>query len=145
MSLVEVKWAPKDKVLRQFGWICLVGFPLIAWLFSGRPWPNAMTTGQSRFLIIMAIIGAVLAVIGTARPQALKWVYIGLTLITIPIGLVIGEVMFATMFFLIFTPVALFFKLTGRDVLHRRFDKAKASYWEPKVQPADARRYFRQY
>ena len=44
---------------------------------------------------------------------------------------------------LLFTPIALFFRMTGRDVLDRR-RPATASYWKPKPAARDKRAYFRQ-
>jgi hypothetical protein len=43
------------------------------------------------------------------------------------------------------TPVALFFRLTGRDPLRRQLDPSAPSYWTAKEQPQDMRRYLRQY
>ena len=48
------------------------------------------------------------------------------------------------LFFGLFTPVGLFFKLIGRDALTRRYIPEQGSYWEPKPGAADIRSYLRQ-
>jgi hypothetical protein len=49
----------------------------------------------------------------------------------------------ACLFYGMFTPVAVAFKLIGRDVLCRWHRPATESYWSPKSMSADPRRYFR--
>jgi hypothetical protein len=41
--------------------------------------------------------------------------------------------------------VGLLFRLMGRDPLQRRLEPAAASYWQPREQVTDLRRYYRQY
>jgi hypothetical protein len=45
----------------------------------------------------------------------------------------------------VFTPIALGFRLTGRDVLARRRNPAATTYWVPKLPPAGSQSYFRQF
>ena len=42
------------------------------------------------------------------------------------------------LFLLVMTPLGLFFRLIGRDALKLRIERDRASYWEPKAQPAGA-------
>jgi len=56
----------------------------------------------------------------------------------------LSRVALAILFYLLFTPVALVFKVTGRDTLHRR-RRSQTSYWTPKAGAADVREYFRQF
>jgi hypothetical protein len=51
----------------------------------------------------------------------------------------------AVFYFLILTPVGLFFKLTGRDILARKFKADSATYWTPHKQNKDPQRYFHQF
>ena len=54
------------------------------------------------------------------------------------------HVMLAVIFYCLFTPVAVLFKLLGRDVLGRRLQPAQETYWATKPQAKDVRSYFRQ-
>ena len=49
------------------------------------------------------------------------------------------------MFFGLFTPIGLVFRLIGRDPLQRARRAGVESYWAPKPAPADVRSYFKQF
>ena len=53
-------------------------------------------------------------------------------------------VLLASFYFLLLTPIALLFRLIGRDPLHRRFDRGESSYWAPRKPTASLDRYFHQ-
>ena len=67
-----------------------------------------------------------------------------MALLALPIGIAVHEVTMAVMFFGVFVPLGLVFRLIGRDPLAKRIDRNAASYWLPKKQPRDAASYFRQ-
>jgi len=48
-------------------------------------------------------------------------------------------------FFLVIAPIAIFFRLIGRDALDRRLDPNATSYWTPLEQDTQPSRYFRQF
>ena len=52
--------------------------------------------------------------------------------------------MLAVLFYGLFTPVALLFRLIGRDALSLRRRAGTASYWKPKPAAPAVRSYFRQ-
>lgn len=151
--LATINWNPPAKVLRQFGWICAFFFPLIAWMFSGRPgwsaiWSDqAIPTGLGPWVPTLygLVIGLAIAIGGMISPKSVKPIFLGLSLLTFPIGLIMGELIMLITFFLVFTTVGLIFKLIGRDSMTRRFEPDRASYWEPKAQAASVRRYYQQY
>ena len=49
------------------------------------------------------------------------------------------------LFFFMLTPVGLFFRLTGKDPLHRRFDPEASSYWTDPRPRRGKESYFRQF
>ncbi|HEY4313509.1 MAG TPA: SxtJ family membrane protein [Pirellulales bacterium] len=144
MALIDIAWKPSDRQLRQFGAIALVALPLAGWLFSGKPWPAAVTHAQGTAIVTLAALGVIAAVLAVVRPQTLRWPFVGATLVTLPIGLVVGEIVLAVIYFGMFLPVSLIFRLMGRDALERRVDRNVSSYWQPKTQPAGPESYFRQ-
>lgn len=135
MKLVEMNWQPSDRELKQFGLISLVAFPLLGWMWGA----------SSVVLTILAVIGAVLASLGFVVPAALKPVYIGLCLLTMPIGMVVGELMMAIVFYGVFLPIGLVFRLMGRDALQLQLDRQAPSYWQAKKRPTGAASYFQQW
>ena len=135
MKLVEINWNPSDKQLRQFGIICLVVLPLVGllWSFGGD------------VIAWLAGIGAVLAVLGLTYPQAIRPVFLLLMLVALPIGTVVSELAMLVIYFGLFLPIAVGFKILGRDALNRNIERSRLSYWEDKKMARDLASYFRQW
>jgi hypothetical protein len=143
MKLIELNRQPTDRQLKQFGFACLVFLPLAGWVFSGKP--RTLEAANVPLLAGLAGCGLLLAVLSLLKPQALKSLFVGMSIVALPIGLVVGELVLLGVFFLVFTPLALVFRLIGRDALQRKLDRQATSYWQPKAQPRDAASYFRQF
>jgi len=125
-----------DRVLRQFAglWTCL--FAALAY-FKGIAQDNSYWTWICAALMVMPGIA------GLVKPAVNRGVFVLATLITRPIGWVVSHLILLVIFYGVFTPVALMFKLIGRDALTRRLRPDLESYWVPKSTAADARSYFR--
>ncbi len=148
MAMMEVNWNPPAKQLRSFGWICLVAFGALgAWLryrqtlfgFEFQPDTAAMV---ARALWGIAAVSALLALVA---PRALRPLHVLLTAISLPIGLVISHVLMALLYYGLFTPLALIFRIMGRDALQRRFEPDAATYWTRRKPVTDRKQYFRQF
>ena len=59
--------------------------------------------------------------------------------------MVVSFVLLAVFYYLLITPVGLFFRLTGRDILQRKFDASAESYWHPRRPAGNIKRYFNQF
>lgn len=147
MSLIEVNWNPSRKVCRQFGAAAFVIFGALgAWaLYRHRIFGFGLSAAAAQItgaaLVALAVACGVLAVVA---PRLLRWPYVVLTVLVLPIGLVVSHVIIAALFYLLFTPVALFFRLIGRDLMHRRLDPSAETYWVPRKPATDVKRYLRQ-
>ncbi len=71
-------------------------------------------------------------------------IYIGWMIAAFPIGWAISRLVFTVVFYGVFTPVALWFRATGRDVLHLGRAHGGGSYWTPKPRATRVEQYFRQ-
>ena len=129
MKLVEINWNPTSRQLRQFGIACLCALPLVGWLWGGNP----------QIVALLGLTGAALAAIGLMRPTALKPVFLALTIVATPIGIVIGELVMILIYFGVFLPIGLLFKLTRRDALQLKLDRTSSSYWQSKKRPSSKR------
>jgi hypothetical protein len=143
MKLIDIQWTPTDRQLKQFGGVCLIALPVLGWVVTGRP--RTWETINLPVLSGLAGAGLVIAVLGFIKPQTLKWLFVAASLITFPIGLVVGELAQLLVFLFVFTPIALIFRLIGRDSLQRKIDRQANSYWQPKSQPRNSRSYYRQF
>lgn len=72
---------------------------------------------------------AALAALALLCPALLKWPKTIWLFITHKISLVVNLALMGIMFYLVVTPVALFFRLVGRDALKRKLDPSAPSYW----------------
>jgi len=139
VSLVEINWHPDNKQLRAFGTGALIASMAIDLLFYllkglGPPW-----------LLVIFSAGCAVFLISRISARLTRVIYIGLTTITLPIGLVVSFILLAVFYFLLLTPLALFFRLIGRDTLNRKFEPATKSYWVPYEPPDSLDRYFQQF
>jgi hypothetical protein len=128
---------PTDRMLRQFAG---------AWLlvFSGLAANQWLMRGHARTAIALVGIALVTGVAGLLRPRLVRWLFVAATVLAFPIGWVVSQVMLVVLFIGVVTPVALLFKVQGRDRLARK-RSAQSSYWKPKTAMEDVRRYLRQY
>ena len=138
MQWSDIKFDPSRKMLRDFGWLCLAFFGAIA-LYQGLYRGHA-TVGLVLGAITLA--GGLLAVVA---PGWLRPVYVAWMVAAFPIGWTVSLLMLAILYYGLFTPIALFFRMIGRDPLDRKLHPAAESYWTPKTTPTDPRRYFKQF
>jgi len=143
--MLKIDWNPPTRQLDQFGWISLVGFPAL-W---GAWWLIARASGKADpsvvLLAVLCGIGAVIFALSRVDPRLVRWIFVGLMVVAIPIGMVISYALTAVIYFLLFTPVALVFRVLGRDPLHRRIDRQAESYWVERGQRRPASSYLRLY
>jgi len=146
-KMVEIDWNPDDRTLRQFGWIALAGFGFIAVIAWYEKLVFAMGLGAARPWVagIAAALAVLSALFSLVAPQANRPIFVGLAVLTFPIGFVLSYVIMGTLFYGLFAPVAILFRLTGRDPMHRRYDPDARSYWSDARPPRSAASYFRQY
>ena len=135
MAVFRINTNPSQRQLRQFCLLCVVLLPLIAWVWGA----------SGSIIQTTAMIGAGLGLLGIFAPNLLKPVFIGLVLVSFPIGLIVGELVLLMIFVGVFLPMALLFRIIGRDALQRRMSVQSETFWVPRNAPANVRRYFQQY
>src|SRR5262245_53347879 len=126
-----------SRTLRQFALLCLVIFSALA--ASEHFWHKR--EGAASLFGVLAVL---LGLGGLIWPRAIRPVFITAIKVTMPIGWLMSRVLLGILFFVFFTPLALLFKLIGRDALHRRYAPGQQSYWEPKRSATDVKSYLRQ-
>jgi len=105
---------------RAFGLVFAVVFLIVGlWPLLGELPVRNWALGISGGFLLAAFIAPKLL-----RPLNLIWFRFGLLLHKIVNPIVMGLVFFTTV-----VPIALIFKLLGKDPLHRRFDTNAETYW----------------
>lgn len=133
----DIPFNPPARTLRQFAGLALVFLDGIgAW--------QALVRSHTTLGTVLVALGVAIGLAGLLRPALVRPVFVGSMLLTFPIGWVVSRVILALMFFGMFTPLALLFRLTGRDALRLRRNPGASTYWSNKPSAPDMRSYFRQ-
>jgi hypothetical protein len=132
----DIPFHPPKQTLR---WFAVYGFVFLSalaiWQLSQDDSPTALAFGLAAMLL-----GAV----GALQPSLLRPVFVISMIATFPIGWTVSQVILALLFYGVFTPMAMLFRLIGRDALSRRIRPECETYWTEKPSAPDVRSYFRQ-
>ncbi len=147
MTMMTLNLQPTRRQLKQFGLFALIGFGVVGGLIHWRGGLFGLDFGEAGrpLSFALAAAGILSAVLSLVAPTANRPIYVGLTLVTYPIGYVVSTAMLAVVFFGLLTPIGLLFRMIGRDPLTRCFEADRDSYWEPHRPPDSMQRYFRQF
>jgi hypothetical protein len=136
MQWSDIQFSPTDRTLRQFAGIWLVVFGLLSAV-------EMAVRHRPQHALAYVIIALTVGPLGLLRPRMVRPVFVGWSVLAFPIGWLVSTTILALLFYGIFTPMALVFRLAGRDVLTRRHSDVQ-TYWKPKPAARGMRDYFRQ-
>src|SRR5881394_976944 len=122
MKWSDVPFQPTEKALRQFaaGW-------LVFFLSFGAH--QYLARGHHQLGLAFGLLAVFVGWLGLVRPATVRWLFVGWMVLAFPIGWLMSQLMLLTMFYIIITPVALFLRLRGRDLLSRRPTSGAVSFW----------------
>ena len=105
---------------RNFGLVFFMVFLIISL------WP---LTYEEPIRIWSVTVSLVFLILGLIKPKLLAplnklWFKFGMIL-----GAIVAPVVMGVVFFLVITPIGLFMKIIGKDLLKKKYDKKKATYW----------------
>jgi Saxitoxin biosynthesis operon protein SxtJ len=138
MQWSDIQFRPSDKTLRQFAGIWIV-------FFGGIAAYQGYFRDRTTVALALGSLAAAVGLLGLAAPWSIRPIYVGWMVAAFPIGWVVSHVILALIFYGLFTPIAVLFRLLGRDALHRRPPQGFDTYFVPKTTPAAPRSYLRQY
>jgi len=125
------------KSLKNFGMTMGIAFLVITLLFYLRHKQAGLYTSIISLLLFISAYGS---------PNLLKPIYIFWMRLAFVLGWINTRLILLVMFYLIFTPIGLVMRLFGMDLLHRRIETNKDSYWLKKAEkvfnPLDYERQF---
>lgn len=134
----KINYNPDDKTLREFAEF---GTFLMGLVVA----PYMLYEGNTRTAIGFWAAAVVLRVAAFVNLRWMKWPFVGMSVLFAPIGWVVSHLALAIIYYLIITPVALVFRLMGRDALHRKIDRQADTYWEAYNPDRGPARYLRQF
>jgi hypothetical protein len=146
-KLIEIDFHPDERTLRQFGWVALGGFGLLALLAWNERLLFSFGLGAARPAVAGALlgVGALAAALGLVFPRANRPLFVGLTLLAFPIGFVLSYLILTVLFFGVIAPIGVLMRLLGHDPMNRRLEPGAPSYWTPAPPPPPTSRYFKQF
>jgi len=138
MRWSDIQFDPPRTLLRQFAGLWLA-------VFGGLALWHALVRGHFRLGLALAVLALTIGPVGLARPEWMRLIYVGWMVLAFPIGWTVSQIILAVMFFGLFAPIGIMFRLCGRDSLGRARRPELETYWVPKPTPTDLRRYFQQF
>jgi hypothetical protein len=139
MAIIEVNWRPGRKDLRVFGTAALIATAVLAVVLHYRKGLPAPWMG------VIVGLGAAVFASSLVLPKVTRIVYVVMMGLALPIGMAMSFVLMAVLYYLILTPLGLFFRLIGRDLLDLKFGREAESYWVRRRAPETLKRYFNQF
>ncbi len=79
--------------------------------------------------LIFISIGAVIFLVGLARPMALAHLYKAWMALALVLGLVMSHIILGVVYYLVVTPIGFFMRIVAKDQLRLGFDPKAHSYW----------------
>lgn len=141
----EINWRPGADDLRRFAWSLVIGFPCIALVLFLGNWVAGRAMPEPRFFLVLGGAGIAAGLVCLAAPSVARPAYFVWYALAACIGLVMANLLFALLFYGLFTPLGLFMRVIGRDALNLRWRRGSATYWLNAPPPPPASQYFNQY
>lgn len=136
MALLEIRWCPNQRELRQFGAMLAILLIGIAVWRRSSGWETIGT---------LTAVAASVACLAYFRPGWLRPVYVVWMCLAFPIGWVVSHLLLGGIYFLVLTPLACMLRWSGYDPLARSWEASRETYWEQRGTVNEPRRYFRQF
>jgi Saxitoxin biosynthesis operon protein SxtJ len=136
MSLIRINRNPSGRQLAVFA---------AAWLvFLGAIGAKEWMRGRPSAAEVLWALAAAAPIAGFVSREALRLLYLGLSHVTRPIGVVVSLVVLAAVYYLALAPIGLTMRLFGHDPLSRKFEPGAPTYWKPRKTVMPVASYFDQ-
>jgi hypothetical protein len=135
--MIATQWNPDRKQLRQFAGIW---FPAFCALVG---WSIARKTGHWHEVEIGWATAGIISIAGLVFPPLIRPIFVGLILLTYPIGWVVSHVLLGLIFYGIVTPIGIILRVTGHDPLQINAPLGN-SLWKSPTGKTDPASYLRQ-
>jgi len=135
--MIAIQWNPSTKQLRQFAGIWFPAFCGLVGYSIGHK------TGHWSEVEIGWGLAGLLSVGGLVLPALIRPIFVGLILLTFPIGWVVSHLLLGLIFYGVVTPIGLILRISGHDLLQLKKPSGDSA-WKTSVGKTDATRYLRQ-
>jgi hypothetical protein len=136
-TFADINLHPSASDMRGLRWTLLVGGAAMGAAFAlvlHRPATAAAWGSATALLLLLSLV-----------PRMGRYVYVAWLGLGVALGKVTTPLLLGVVWLVLFVPLALVFRLVGRDALRRRPLAAGMSYWVAHEKPTTVRNYFRQF
>ena len=146
-NVLDINWKPDDRTLRQFGFIALVGFGFVAAIAWFEVLVFSFGLGAARIPVAASFagLGALAGLFSLLVPRANLPIYLGITILSYPIGFVLSYVILGTIFYLVIAPIGLVLRAFGVDPIERKIQPDATTYWVDAPPTPVSETYFKQF
>ena len=111
---------------RSFGLLFFVVFLIVSL------WPLTHEGSIRIWSVIISVIFLILGLLNSKflTPLNLLWFKFGIIL-----GAIVSPIVMGIVFFLVVTPIGLVLSIMGKDVLNKKYNKKKETYWVKRETP----------
>jgi ABC-type sugar transport system permease subunit len=138
VSFLDVHKEPTRLELRLFGVLFAAFCGLVGSLLRWQ-------AGAGAAALAVWGVGIAFLLVYYAVPPIQRVAFRAWIRVTFPIGWTVSHAVLAVVWYGIFTPIGLLLRLSGRDVLKRRFERGAPTYWVAHEPAEAASRYFKQF
>ena len=133
-ELKDIKSTKKE--LKQFSIVIGIVFVLIGFYqFS--------FTNNSGFYSFSS--GLLILIIGHLVPKVLLPFQKLWMIFSVIIGWIMSRVILTILFYFVMSPIGLFLRIMGKDILNKKLDTSSTTYWISKTKNTDINRYSKQF
>ena len=140
----EVNWNPDFAERRKFARSLMVGFPCVAVVLVLVTW---IKTGHWKLepALMIGIVGFAIGLVlfllpGIARPFYVVWYGVACA-----IGLVMGNILLAVVFYILITGVSLAMRAAGKCSVSKSLNRQATTHWKDAKPVTDPQSYYRQF
>jgi Saxitoxin biosynthesis operon protein SxtJ len=131
-------FAPTPRLLRQFAGLWII-------FFGGAAAWHGLYHGRYTVAVVLAILSVTIGPVGLANPAVIRPVYVCWMHVAYPIGWIVSRLVLGLLFYGLFTPIGLVFRVIGRDELKVKPRSGVETYWTAKPQVSGKAGYLRQF
>ena len=111
----------KDKEFRNFGFMMAAFFGVVLGLLP-------VLFKKTELRVWTVVVAVVFLAFSFIYPRGLKWLYQAWMAIGMVLGWIQTRIILSIIFYLLVTPIAVFMRLRGKDILNMKWDKSAKTY-----------------
>ena len=135
--MIDINFHPDSRQLRFFCVLLIPFSVVLGWLVRDQ-W-GAQSLGWTLNGCFAAV-----GLVGLWIPASARWLFVGWTLVTFPIGWMVSHLILAALYFGLFFPLGWVARWFGYDPLQLRPSESE-TYWNGMRLDSEKGRYFRQF